>query len=422
MSVLDKQYIIKLDLDRSTHNTNMEFSISDLETSDFWIEIKKSKKAIDFLNYNVELYISKPNGNIMTTTLAFDMEKKMHYCNLSSELKNILGDYSVQVIVNDYDEGERLVVPSKFTYTVVNDTLNDTYENIEEIENDIREVFDSLVFNIDKVANDLENFKDSNNSVNNKQNSRLSVVELANREQDSRLNEINELNVAQNNRLNAIETLNAKEENRLSAIEELNAVQDSRLTNIEEYNIRQDDRLNAIEELNNTQDIRLNDINEIDREQNSQIANLGDELDVLTSRVDNDKQECVQQINEIHDGLAVRDQTFKELDEIVALNVLDINTLEEQCAKIPTMEKQLQQYDFSAIEKRFTNIESKNTTQDTRLTSVERTNTSHANSMDTLRVTSSNQTIEINNLKNRVKALEDTIATLEALIKELGGN
>lgn len=394
MSVLDKQYVIKLDLDRSTHNANMEFSISDLETSDFWIEIKKSKKTIDFSNYNVELYISKPNGNITTITVAFDLEKKMHYCDLSNELTNILGDYSVQVIVNNYDEGERLVVPSKFTYTVVNDTLNDTYENIEEVENDIREIFDSLIFNIDKVANDLENFKDSNNSVNNRQNSRLNVVELANKEQD----------------------------NRLIEIDELNTVQDNRLTNIEEYNIRQDDRLDAIEELNNTQDIRLNDINEIDREQNSQIASLDNKLDALTSKVNNDKQECVQQISEIHDELAVRDRAFKELDEIVALNVLDIDALEEQCAKISTMEKQLQQYDLSAIEKRFTNIESKNTTQDTRLTAVEKMNTSQSNSIDILKVSSSNYSIEINNLKNRVKALEEQIATLVALIEGLGDN
>ena len=139
MSALDKQYVIKLDLNKETYNEDMEFSISDLETSDFWIDIKKSRKTIDFTDCNIVLYITKPNGNIRTLDAVFDVSNRMHYCNLTTETKNLLGDYEIQVVVNDFNKSERLVVPSRIRYHVVNDILNDSYENVEELEDDFKE-------------------------------------------------------------------------------------------------------------------------------------------------------------------------------------------------------------------------------------------------------------------------------------------
>ena len=39
MSVLDRKYMLRLDLSKQKNNTEMEFSISDNQTSDFSVKI-----------------------------------------------------------------------------------------------------------------------------------------------------------------------------------------------------------------------------------------------------------------------------------------------------------------------------------------------------------------------------------------------
>ena len=368
MSALDKQYVIKLDLNKETYNEDMEFSISDLETSDFWIDIKKSRKTIDFTDYNVVLYITKPNGNIRTVEAVFDMENKMYYCNLTNETKNLLGNYDVQVIVNNFSENERLVVPSRIKYHVVNDILNDTYENIEEIENILKENYDALFY-------DLES------------------VKAKNLDHDERIN----------------------------GVENRNATQDQRLFSLEDYNFQQNNRFLAIEKLNSEQDTMLNSIILVNDTQDNQIQGLNSELDELTSTFNSNVESVRRELDEINNELDEKDLTLEDLTDITIQNTLGINNLEKQYEeKILEIEERTSEY-ISTSNSRLTNVESKNTTQDSRINSIESKYTSLNNVVDTVRTVNSNQTVEINNLKNRVTALEQKISKLETLIATLQG-
>ena len=368
MSALDKQYVIKLDLNKETYNEDMEFSISDLETSDFWIDIKKSRKTIDFTDFNVVLYITKPNGNIRTLDAVFDMENKMYYCNLTTETKNLLGDYEIQVIVNNFDENERLVVPSRIKYHVVNDILHDTYENIEEIEDTLKENYDALLY-------DLESVK----------------------------------------------AKNLTQDERISGVENRNATQDQRLFSLEDYNFEQNNRFLAIEKLNLEQDTMLNSIMLVNDTQDNQIQGLNSELDELTSTFNSNAESVRRELDEINNELDEKDLTLEDLTDITIQNTLGINNLEKQYEeKILEIEEQTSEY-ISTSNTRLTNVESKNTTQDSRINSIENKYTSLNNVVDTVKVVNSNQTVEINNLKNRVTALEQKISELETLIATLQG-
>ena len=57
MSDLDKKYTIRLDLINNIQNEKMRFSLSDNETSDFYIKITKSTGKVDLTDKIVKLYV-----------------------------------------------------------------------------------------------------------------------------------------------------------------------------------------------------------------------------------------------------------------------------------------------------------------------------------------------------------------------------
>lgn len=368
MSALDKQYVIKLDLNKETYNEDMEFSISDLETSDFWIDIKKSRKTIDFTDCNIVLYITKPNGNIRTLDAVFDVSNRMHYCNLTTETKNLLGDYEIQVVVNDFSKNERLVVPSRIKYHVVNDILNDSYENVEELEDDFKEKYDTILF-------DLE----------------------------------------------VVKTKNSAQDERLTGLEVHRMMCDETLVSLDERMSDLDFDLEVINGVNREQTTAIDDIKLINSTHESQIQVLDEGLNELTSRFNSDTEDIKNAIIEINNELDEKDLTLEDLTDISIQNTLGINSLEEQYEeKFLEIEQQTSEY-MSTTNSRLTSVENKNITQDNRINSIENKHTSLNNVVDTVRTVNSNQTIEINNLKNRVTTLEQRISELEALIVILQG-
>ena len=368
MSALDKQYVIKLDLNKETYNEDMEFSISDLETSDFWIDIKKSRKTIDFTDCNIVLYITKPNGNIRTLDAVFDVSNRMHYCNLTTETKNLLGDYEIQVVVNDFNKSERLVVPSRIRYHVVNDILNDSYENVEELEDDFKEKYDTILF-------DLE----------------------------------------------VVKTKNSTQDERLTGLEMYRMIYDETLVSLDKRMSDLDFNLEVIKGVNREQTTAIDDIKLINSTHESQIQVLDEGLNELTSRFNSDTEDIKNAIIEINNELDEKDLTLEDLTDISIQNTLGINSLEEQYEeKFLEIEQQTSEY-MSTTNSRLTNVESKNITQDNRINSIENKHTSLNNVVDTVRVVNSNQTVDINNLKNRVTALEQKISELETLIATLQG-
>ena len=148
MSNLDSKYIINLDLMQDTKNNTMHFNLSDSETSDFWINITRYTVDIneELLDKTVTLYVVKPNKNVEFENISYDSTEKMYYCNLSSEFKNIKGNYTAQVVIYDSSTKERKVTRSKFKYYVEDDILSDASGTVkpEEQENILDDIISRL--------------------------------------------------------------------------------------------------------------------------------------------------------------------------------------------------------------------------------------------------------------------------------------
>ena len=146
MSNLDKKYSIRLDLINNIQNENMKFSLSDNETSDFYIEITKSMKKIDLTNKTVRLYVVKPNKNVIYTEITLYTEgnkPNVFYCDLPNNFKNVKGSYCAQILIEDIITGEKVVTPSKFSYTVESDIISEESGIIDTEEN--KNILDSIL-------------------------------------------------------------------------------------------------------------------------------------------------------------------------------------------------------------------------------------------------------------------------------------
>ena len=146
MSNLDKKYSIRLDLINNIRNENMKFSLSDNETSDFYIEITKSMKKIDLTNKTVRLYVVKPNKNVIYTEITLYTEgnkPNVFYCDLPNNFKNVKGSYYAQILIEDIITGEKVVTPSKFSYTVESDIISEESGIIDTEEN--KNILDSIL-------------------------------------------------------------------------------------------------------------------------------------------------------------------------------------------------------------------------------------------------------------------------------------
>ena len=127
MSKIDKGYkTICLDLTNKKFNSiEMQFCISDKETSDFFMKITKDDKEIDLSDCKNELYILKPDGNTTKIDLTQDKEPGLFYCDLKEEAKDIVGKYYCQLKVKDETTTEQIVTPSKFMYEVIDDLIKE---------------------------------------------------------------------------------------------------------------------------------------------------------------------------------------------------------------------------------------------------------------------------------------------------------
>ena len=158
MSNLDKKYSVNLDLINNIKNKNMKFSLSDNETSDFYIEITKSMKKIDLTNKTVRLYVVKPNKNVIYTEITLyteGNEPNVFYCDLPNNFKNVKGSYYAQILIEDIITGEKVVTPSKFSYTVESDIISEESGIIDTEEN--KNILDSILSDLtDLKANKIE--------------------------------------------------------------------------------------------------------------------------------------------------------------------------------------------------------------------------------------------------------------------------
>lgn len=164
MSILDKRYkTISLDINTRIFNTdlNMIFSISDNETSDFYIKITKNLEDIDLSNYFVVLWIKKPDGTTLSKTVQQNIENGLFYCNLEEKLKDQVGTYKVQIYIEDPDTFERVTTLGIFKYEVLDDILHKRQDLEEPSEGEIEVTYNetdkTLVFDCDATYNSDSN-------------------------------------------------------------------------------------------------------------------------------------------------------------------------------------------------------------------------------------------------------------------------
>lgn len=139
--MLDKRYkSIYLDLaQKKTNNLNMVFSISDNQTSDFYINITKNGFKIDLSNYKTILYIKNPDGVILEKELtSYDISTNLYYCNLDNDYKNIEGRYECQIMIQNTSTGEKVVLQDTFSYNVNKDMISEKSGTVVPPSGDIK--------------------------------------------------------------------------------------------------------------------------------------------------------------------------------------------------------------------------------------------------------------------------------------------
>ena len=126
--MLNKKYkAIYLDLiSRKENGLKMEFSLSDNQTSDFYINITRNGFKIDLTNFKTTLYIKNPKGDVLKKELTkYDKNNNLYYCNLEDKYKNIEGKYSCQIIIEDKSTTEKVVPLNTFLYEVNRDIMSE---------------------------------------------------------------------------------------------------------------------------------------------------------------------------------------------------------------------------------------------------------------------------------------------------------
>ena len=118
MSKLDTNHVVNLDLVKDRVNSVIKFGLADVETNDFFIGLYNNEKFLFNKDYIVTLYILKPDGNFINIELTPKVNLKKYYCNLTSELKNIPGEYLCYITVLNNKTKEIKTSKSKFKYFV----------------------------------------------------------------------------------------------------------------------------------------------------------------------------------------------------------------------------------------------------------------------------------------------------------------
>ena len=128
MSVLDRKYMLRLDLSKQKNNTEMEFSISDNQTSDFSVKITHKGKPVDLTDVLGLLVVTKPSGKVDIAQGQI-IETSSVYFNLQNNCKDEVGIYSAYVVLGhtyqDIIDDKDRVLLGQITYVVNNDTVQE---------------------------------------------------------------------------------------------------------------------------------------------------------------------------------------------------------------------------------------------------------------------------------------------------------
>lgn len=376
MSNLDKRYAIRLDTKKKYYNTIPKFSISDTETSDFYIKITNDYKLVDINNAIVTMCYIDPNNSIDVAFIdVVANETGVVYCNLKPSQKNKLGTWKARLLIT---LGEEKIVTDSFTYQVENDefvTLNqeiveaEKYQILtemisrlstielselsrvkaelsrEEAEKLRQEAIEKVKTDITKLIEDTNskvdtNLKENSNKVDKLISATTTKIDNYTLEKDAAIN----LDLQQYKKTTTQDIDNYKEKKDLEIDKDLNDYKTATTKNIDDYK--------------NAKDTEINDYKaEKDLEIDTYVANKNKELD-------NYKLAKNTEINE-----------FKDLkDTEINAKLKEVDTAEQ--SRVVAEQKRAEDHQareqfLNGFESQLEQIETKNIEQDNRLKDIE---------------------------------------------------
>lgn len=169
---MNKEYKIKLDLNKKLYNKKMTFNQFDENVNDFYIEITKNNEIVKDLDKAiVVLAVIKPNKEVDSQFV--EVENGVVYANLKPSMKDEIGIYTARAML--ILENEK-VVTDIVNYEVEEDKifslLNDTVETTEEFTllTDMLSRLSTIELNENNREETFNNIKDEFEIIKNNHN------------------------------------------------------------------------------------------------------------------------------------------------------------------------------------------------------------------------------------------------------------
>ena len=169
---MNKEYRIKLDLNKRLYNKKMTFNQFDKNVNDFYIEITKNNEAVKDLDKSIVVLASiKPSGKV--TSQFIEVKNDVVYADLKPNMRDEIGIYTAQAMLILEDER---VVTDVISYEVEEDKifslLNDSAEDTEEFAllTDMLNRLSTIEINETNRENNFNNIKEQFEIIKNNHN------------------------------------------------------------------------------------------------------------------------------------------------------------------------------------------------------------------------------------------------------------
>ena len=116
---MNKEYKIKLDLNKKLYNKKMAFNQFDENVNDFYIEVTKNNKVVKDLDKSIVTLVAiKPNGEVDAQFI--EVKEGQIYANLKPSMCDLVGNYQAKAMI--VLEGE-IVTTDTINYSVNEDKI-----------------------------------------------------------------------------------------------------------------------------------------------------------------------------------------------------------------------------------------------------------------------------------------------------------
>ena len=116
---MNKEYKIKLDLNKKLYNKKMAFNQFDENVNDFYIEVTKNNKVVKDLDKSIITLVAiKPNGEVDAQFI--EVKEGQIYADLKPSMCDLIGNYQAKAMI--VLEGE-IVTTDTINYSVNEDKI-----------------------------------------------------------------------------------------------------------------------------------------------------------------------------------------------------------------------------------------------------------------------------------------------------------